>query len=86
MRTPTRSEEELKEKQRSIRLEGIIWNSLDDEAKACGRTPLQQLRQILLTYFELDLAEISKERITKAQSQLKPHRHENNHVPKKKTG
>src|SRR5262245_50420563 len=61
---------ELEEVQRSIRMPRYIWEKLDNEATDCGRSSLQQLRQVLLYYFNLKTREIDMQNVKRTQEAL----------------
>lgn len=69
-KTTNIKEDDLKLDARSIRLERFIWQALDTEARLCGRSGLQQLKQILLYYFDLGAVEIEAHKILSTKSAL----------------
>jgi hypothetical protein len=52
-----------KEVPRSIRFPLKIWKALDKDAKACGRSSVKQLEQLLRIYYNLEATETDNEKL-----------------------
>jgi hypothetical protein len=51
------------EKARSIRLPESLWDALDADAARCRRSSQKHLEALLLTFYEMENVEISKDKL-----------------------